>query len=445
MAVLLPAPRRARPRARRAAGWPEADGRSLSGPPAVAALLRRVSSSSHGSTYCAACEHDDERGCMCEALLAGEAGELSLLRSVDGEAYRRLLLESPASSDGCSSSASSSSADEGGDDGVTVRRLQDDGAVVPGPWPLLPEELLLEVLALCDAATAASALAACKSWWRTDCERLWRGMALSYGWLLVEDDGDDDDEDAGRFGSSIASATTSAAAAADGSEREAILRQRPISPLPIEACPTLKEQFTRRFYRELTWRLRLHRALPALGGCNRSFTVVLCGSHDTHISRSQLLWAIGRELIPCRVSFTRHLEGSTGGGRGGAGSDASAAADYGGGSVQIDVVDTPGHSDYYKHRIADYASADAVVLCYSAASAASFAAVHSRFYPELLRHAPGLPLLLLGLKPVSRDALARERGVCEVDAPLLPHSLPGCITWEEGASMAREIGARAFF
>jgi len=72
------------------------------------------------------------------------------------------------------------------------------------------------------------------------------------------------------------------------------------------------------------------------------------------------------------------------------------------------LFDTAGQSDYDHIRPLSYARTDGFVVCYSISNKASLQNVFDKWFPELTKHAPGVPILLVGTKADLRDPEAKK-------------------------------------
>ncbi|KAK2854180.1 hypothetical protein Q5P01_006841 [Channa striata] len=64
--------------------------------------------------------------------------------------------------------------------------------------------------------------------------------------------------------------------------------------------------------------------------------------------------------------------------------------------VKLQLCDTAGQDEFDKLRPLCYASADVFLLCFSVVSPASFQNIPEKWVPEIRRHAPFAPLVLVG-------------------------------------------------
>ena len=108
-----------------------------------------------------------------------------------------------------------------------------------------------------------------------------------------------------------------------------------------------------------------------------------------------------------------------------------------GSSIDLSISDTQGSEDYDHLRRLAYRPADVFLVVFSLMSRQSFEHVRAKWSPELKHYQPGVPLVLVGTKLDQRDDQETVAKLCarSNDPPTTP------ITFEEGLSMSREIGA----
>ncbi|XP_070692773.1 ras homolog family member Ua [Pempheris klunzingeri] len=102
----------------------------------------------------------------------------------------------------------------------------------------------------------------------------------------------------------------------------------------------------------------------------------------------------------------------------------SAVVSVDGQPVKLQLCDTAGQDEFDKLRPLCYTSADVFLLCFSVVSPASFQNVPEKWVPEIRRHAPLAPLVLVGTQCDLREdvkvlidlAKYRERPVEPADA-----------------------------
>ncbi|XP_071765537.1 ras homolog family member Ua [Centroberyx gerrardi] len=102
----------------------------------------------------------------------------------------------------------------------------------------------------------------------------------------------------------------------------------------------------------------------------------------------------------------------------------SAVVSVDGQPVKLQLCDTAGQDEFDKLRPLCYTNADVFLLCFSVVSPASFQNVPEKWVPEIRRHAPLAPLVLVGTQCDLREdvkvlidlAKYRERPVDPADA-----------------------------
>uniref|UniRef100_A0A667ZXR6 Ras homolog family member Ua n=1 Tax=Myripristis murdjan TaxID=586833 RepID=A0A667ZXR6_9TELE len=114
----------------------------------------------------------------------------------------------------------------------------------------------------------------------------------------------------------------------------------------------------------------------------------------------------------------------------------SAMVSVDGQPVKLQLCDTAGQDEFDKLRPLCYTNADVFLLCFSVVSPASFQNVPEKWVPEIRRHAPLAPLVLVGTQCDLREDvkvlidLAKYR-----ERPVQPSDAQDCAT---------EIGAVAY-
>lgn len=96
--------------------------------------------------------------------------------------------------------------------------------------------------------------------------------------------------------------------------------------------------------------------------------------------------------------------------------------------VNLLLMDTAGQEDYDRLRPLSYGNASVFLICFSLASPNSLLSVKERWYPELKRHSPKVPFILVGTQ------LDRRRG----------STTPNMVSAEEGEKVAMDLGAISY-
>jgi small GTP-binding protein len=106
---------------------------------------------------------------------------------------------------------------------------------------------------------------------------------------------------------------------------------------------------------------------------------------------------------------------------------------YEGQPINLVLWDTAGQEDYDKLRPLSYPQTDVFVVCFSLVNPDSLSNVQHKWYPEILKHSPGTPFLLVGTKLDLRDdPKTLKKLKDENQCPTTP---------EQGSQLAREVGA----
>ena len=111
--------------------------------------------------------------------------------------------------------------------------------------------------------------------------------------------------------------------------------------------------------------------------------------------------------------------------------------DIDGKKCEINVWDTAGQEDYEKLRPLAYPESNVVLMCYCIDAPDSLTNISDKWNPEVKYYCPQTPVVLCGnKKDLRHDEAAIEQ---------LRKQHQEVVTPEQGKSMARRIGAHAFF
>ncbi|CAL8375361.1 unnamed protein product [Gadus morhua 'NCC'] len=125
--------------------------------------------------------------------------------------------------------------------------------------------------------------------------------------------------------------------------------------------------------------------------------------------------------------------------------DFSAVVQVDGTPVRLQLCDTAGQDEFDKLRHFCYSRTDALLLCFSVVSPASFQNVWEKWVPEVRRRCPQAPLLLVGtqcdlrqdVKVLIELARRRERPVPEQDARALADKV-GAVGYVECSALTQK-------
>ena len=101
--------------------------------------------------------------------------------------------------------------------------------------------------------------------------------------------------------------------------------------------------------------------------------------------------------------------------------------------VSMCCWDTAGQDDYDHLRYLSYPQTDCFILCFSLISPVSFSNITSKWVPELRKHCPDVPILLVGTK---LDLRSDKNHLAEMQRRGLE-----CITTQQGMKLAQDVGA----
>lgn len=71
--------------------------------------------------------------------------------------------------------------------------------------------------------------------------------------------------------------------------------------------------------------------------------------------------------------------------------------------VSLEIWDTAGQTDYDRLRPLSYPQTDVFLICYDVSNQTSFEHVKTKWYPEVHKHSPGVPVILVGTKCDMRE------------------------------------------
>ncbi|XP_062328589.1 LOW QUALITY PROTEIN: ras homolog family member Ub [Osmerus eperlanus] len=123
----------------------------------------------------------------------------------------------------------------------------------------------------------------------------------------------------------------------------------------------------------------------------------------------------------------------------------SAVVQVDGNPVRLQLCDTAGQDEFDKLRHFCYSRTDALLLCFSVVSPASFQNVWEKWVPEIRRRCPLTPVLLVGTQCDLRQdvkvlidlARRREQPVAEADARALADKV-GAVTYVECSALTQK-------
>ncbi|XP_019743166.1 ras homolog family member Ub [Hippocampus comes] len=123
----------------------------------------------------------------------------------------------------------------------------------------------------------------------------------------------------------------------------------------------------------------------------------------------------------------------------------SAVVQVDGSPVRLQLCDTAGQDEFDKLRHFCYSRTDALLLCFSVVSPASFQNVWEKWVPEIGRRCPLTPVILVGtqcdlrqdVKVLIELARRKERPVAEEDARALADKI-GAVTYVECSALTQK-------
>jgi len=105
--------------------------------------------------------------------------------------------------------------------------------------------------------------------------------------------------------------------------------------------------------------------------------------------------------------------------------------------VLFSLWDTAGQEGYQRIRILSYPKTDIFLVCYSIIEMDSFANVKLRWYEELQKHCPAVPMILVGTKLDLRDDPSTIENLKKQE--LVP------VSHEQGEALKKELNFVNFF
>jgi len=104
--------------------------------------------------------------------------------------------------------------------------------------------------------------------------------------------------------------------------------------------------------------------------------------------------------------------------------------------INLNLWDTAGQEDYDGLRPLSYPQTDVFLVCFSIISQHSFDNVKSKWYPEILHHAPGVPCILVGTKSDLRDDESVTKQLASKGQRM--------VTVDEAQARCKEINGRLY-
>eukprot|EP01120_Amphizonella_sp_Union-15-10_P007803 TRINITY_DN267_c1_g1_i1.p1 TRINITY_DN267_c1_g1~~TRINITY_DN267_c1_g1_i1.p1 ORF type:complete len:226 (-),score=52.30 TRINITY_DN267_c1_g1_i1:135-812(-) len=102
-------------------------------------------------------------------------------------------------------------------------------------------------------------------------------------------------------------------------------------------------------------------------------------------------------------------------------------------AVNLGLWDTAGSDDYNQLRPLSYPGTDVFLVCFSIHNVESWKNVKTKWFPEVTRGAPGVPIILVGTKSDLRDKPEAQKNSKEKPVPK-----------DDGEQLAREIHAAKY-
>eukprot|EP01120_Amphizonella_sp_Union-15-10_P004030 TRINITY_DN1451_c0_g1_i1.p1 TRINITY_DN1451_c0_g1~~TRINITY_DN1451_c0_g1_i1.p1 ORF type:complete len:418 (+),score=89.71 TRINITY_DN1451_c0_g1_i1:24-1277(+) len=115
----------------------------------------------------------------------------------------------------------------------------------------------------------------------------------------------------------------------------------------------------------------------------------------------------------------------------------NAVVKFEGTSVNLGLWDTAGQADFETLRPLSYKQSDLFLVFFSITSPTSFENIKQKWYPEILHHCPGVPLILVGTKA---DQRTDPTVLAELKA-----SKKKPVSTKLAKKLAKELGATAYY
>ncbi|XP_005099714.2 cdc42 homolog [Aplysia californica] len=119
----------------------------------------------------------------------------------------------------------------------------------------------------------------------------------------------------------------------------------------------------------------------------------------------------------------------------------------GGKSYVISLFDTAGQEEYIHLRALSYVNSDVFLLCYSVATPESLRHAQDKWIPEIRKHSPNTPIILVGTQIDLRDEAAppsRKTSTASRDQHKSTKGQPVFISTKEGVYVASKLGLDSY-
>lgn len=105
--------------------------------------------------------------------------------------------------------------------------------------------------------------------------------------------------------------------------------------------------------------------------------------------------------------------------------------------ICLNLWDTAGQEAYDRLRTISYPQTNVFIVCFSISNPTSYANIKLKWYPEVKKHCPNVPILLVGTKKDHREDVEVLKKLKE------QNQTP--VTQQQGKALAREIRAVNYF